>query len=309
MAQNSRTSETDSTPNTGRNDGLSRRNYVRSLAAVATAATSLGVAGTATAEDEYEVIEANGQIVTIGDETFENKLIDVSNGNDIQFNVDGAATIRNIGVHGLFQGDGFIFSITAPSGTVEFENIYIGDGANKAGSGFTHGPGGIFYHNDASADVVFKECNVQGFPNNGWYCSNTANSGSITWERCFGKNNGVATFRAANQDDTLRECVAYNDDTDYSTENGSWGGYNETSGRPLWVWEPGGITVEDCHFDAGNYNSAVVAHQGASITLDGGAVAGSTQGNVDASDAGSDPDLSLPDGVPESAEAAATGDD
>ncbi|MDQ2052044.1 hypothetical protein RBH26_16325 [Natronolimnohabitans sp. A-GB9] len=291
---------------TDSNDGLlDRRSYMK--LAGATAAATAFTMGASADSDDYEVIEARGQVINIGNETFENKLVDVSNGNDITFVVDGAATIRNIGVHGLYQGDGFIFSITAPRGTVEFENIYIGDGANKSGSSFTHGPGGIFYHASASANVVFRECNVQGFPNNGWYCSNSASGGSITWERCFGKNNGVSTFRAANRNDTLRECVAYNDDTDYSTENGSWGGYTEDSGRPLWVWQPGGITVEDCHFAAGNYNSAVITHQGASVRLDGGAVAGGTQGSVDTSSAGTDPDLSLPEGVPESAEAAAAG--
>ena len=275
------------------------------LAGATTAAAAFSTS--ASANEEYETIRARGQVIRIGNETYENKLVDVSNGNGITFVVEGAATVRNIGIKGLYQGDGFIFSITAPSGTVEFENIYIGDGANKSGADFVHGPGGIFYHNTASANVVFRECNVQGYPNNGWYCSNSATGGSITWERCFGKNNGVTTFRAADPNDTLVDCVAYNDNTDYSTEYGSWGNYNENSGRPLWVWNPGGCTVENCHFDAGGYHAAVLTHNGGSVSLDGGAISGGTQGNVDASSAGSNPDLSIPDGVPTSAQEAAAG--
>lgn len=309
VSDDDRSVDGDESSTTDRGNGnealLDRRSYVK-LAGATTAAAAAFAAG-ASADDEYEVIEARGQTVTIGDETFENKLVDVSSGNGITFMVEGAATIRNIGIQGLYQGDGFIFSITASGGTVEFENVYIGDGANKSGSGFTHGPGAIFYHRNASADVVFRECNVQGYPNNGWYCSNSASGGSITWERCYGKNNGVATFRAASANDTLRECVAYNDDTDYSTDYASWGGYTEDSGRPLWVWSPGGTTVEDCHFDAGGYPAAVLTHQGGSVSLTGGAIAGGTQGSVDASDAGSDPDLSVPDGVPTTAEEAASG--
>ncbi|WP_436346749.1 hypothetical protein [Natronorubrum sp. FCH18a] len=285
---------------------LGRRSYMK-LAGATTAAAAVFSTGASAAEDDYDVIEARGQTITIGNETFENKLVDVSNGNGITFIVSGAATVRNIGIKGLYQGDGFIFSITAPRGTVEFENIYIGDGANKSGSSFVHGPGGIFYHASAGADVVFRECNVQGYPNNGWYCSNSAGSGSITWERCFGKNNGVTTFRAANRNDTLRECVAYNDNTDYSTDYANWGNYGESSGRPLWVWQPGGCTVEDCQFDAGGYNAAVITHQGASVALDGGAIAGGTQGSVNTSNAGSNPNLTIPDGVPTAAEQAASG--
>ncbi|ELY39138.1 hypothetical protein [Natronorubrum tibetense] len=299
--------ELSSTSSDETSELLGRRSYMK-LAGTTTAAAAVFSTGVSADEDDFDVIEARGQVIRIGDETFENKLVDVSNGNGITFVVDGAATIRNIGISGLYQGDGFIFSITAPRGTVEFENIYIGDGANKSGSSFVHGPGAIFYHADASADVVFRECNVQGYPNNGWYCSNSSRGGSVTWERCFGKNNGVTTFRAASGGDTLRDCVAYNDNTDYSTDYGSWGNYNESSGRPLWVWQPGGCTVEDCHFDAGQYNAAVITHQGASVALDGGAVAGGTQGRVNTSNAGNSPDLSIPDGVPTSAEQAASGE-
>ncbi|WP_121744937.1 hypothetical protein [Natronorubrum halophilum] len=298
--------EEQPTNHDGNSELLHRRSYMK-LAGATTAATALWSTGAGASDGDYDVIEASGQVINIGNETFENKLVDVTNGNGITFVVNGAATIRNIGIKGLYQGDGFIFSITASSGTVEFENVYIGDGANKSGAGFVHGPGAIFYHTKAGADVVFRECNVQGYPNNGWYCSNSASGGSITWERCFGKNNGVTTFRAASGNDTLRECVAYNDDTDYSTDYGSWGNYSESSGRPLWVWQPGGCTVEDCHFDAGGYAAAVLTHQGASVALSGGAIAGGTQGNVDTSNAGSNPDLSIPDGVPTAAEAAASG--
>ncbi len=285
---------------------IDRRSYMKIGAATAAAAAL--TTGVSASSDDYDVIEARGQVIRLDDETFENKLIDVTSGNDISIIVDGTATVRNVGVHGLYRGDGFIFTVTASHGTVEFENVYVGDGANKSGSSFTHGPGGFFYHARANADVVFRECNVQGYPNNGWYCSNSAGSGSVTWERCYGKNNGVSTFRAANQGDTLRDCVAYNDDTDYSTENGNWGGYTEDTGRPLWVWPPGGITVENCQFDAGSYGSAVVTHNGSSVSLDGGAVSGGAQGSVNLSSAGDDPDLSVPEGVPTSAEEAATGE-
>lgn len=284
---------------------LGRRSYMK-LAGATTAAAAVFATGSSADEDEYEVIEASGQTINVDNETFENKLIDVSNGNAITVSVGDNATIRNVGVTGLYQGDGFIFSIGG-GGEVEFDNVYIGDGANKTGGGHAHGPGAVFYHRNASADVTFRRMNVQGYPNNGFYCSNSASGGMITWIDCYGKNNGVSTFRAASGEDSLHNCVAYNDDTDYSTDYGSWGGYTEDTGRPLWVHSPGGVVAEDCHFAAGSYPSAVLTHDGASATLDGGAISGGTSGAVDTSSAGSDPDLSIPEGVPTSAEEAGTG--
>ncbi|PCR89144.1 hypothetical protein [Natrinema ejinorense] len=287
---------------------LDRRSYL-TLTGAGTAglfAAASGVVG-ASEHGEYDVIEASGQTVTLEDETFENKLIDVTTGDGITFMIDGPTKIRNVGFKGLYQGGSFLFSITADSGTVEFENVYMGDGANKTGTDFTHGPGAVFYHRDANCDVVFRHCQVQGFPNNAWYCSNTTYGGTARWEECFGKNNGVTTFRCSDPGDELVGCVAYNDDTDYSTDYADWGGYGETAGRPLWVWDPGNPTVKNCHFDAGDYPRAIASYNDAPVTPDGGAVRGGVSSSVDTSNMGNDPTLEIPDGVPTSAEEAASG--
>lgn len=306
MAQNPRMSETDSTPTTGRQRELTRRNYVRSLAAVATAATAIGGTGMAAAKEDYEVIEATGQIIQIGDgETFENKFIDLTTNESITIVVEGAnSTVRNIGFDGLYRGDGFQFSITAPSGGVNVENIYLGDGATKEGESFVHGPGAVFYHKNANCDVSFQHCNVQGYPNNGFYCSNTASGGSVTFDHCYGKNNGVATYRCGGSNDVITNSVAYNDDTDYGS---GYGGYIEEDGRPVWVWSPGPVTIEESNFAAGPYSGALFTHEGASIEFESGAYSGGAQGDIRSGDVSEDPDLSIPDGVPTDAEAAATG--
>ncbi|MDG5760913.1 hypothetical protein QA600_16395 [Natronococcus sp. A-GB1] len=285
---------------------LDRRSYLK-LAGTTTAAAAF--AGVASADDDYDVIEASGQTIQIGEgETFENTLIDVSNGNGILLNVTGAdATIRNVGFSGLYQGGDFAMTINVPAGDVLVENLYLGDGANKSGESFVHGPGAIFLHRDSNADVTFRHCNVQGWPNNGFYCSNTANGGSVRFESCYGKNNGVATFRCASTDDVIVDSVAYNDDTDYSTENGSWGGYTEQHGRPVWAWSPGPVTIEDSEFAAGPYAAALLTHEGGTIDFRSGSYSGDTQGQVQTGEVTNDPDLSVPDGVPTSAEEAAAG--
>jgi hypothetical protein len=265
-------------------------------------------------DPEYEVVEANGQQVTLGDgDVYENKLIDLTTGNDFLIIVNGAdVVIRNIGFKGLFTGRQFLISIEHASGELLVENVYLGDGANKDGESFVHGPGAVFYHKKANCDMTFRNVNVQGFPNNGFYCSNTASGGSVTFDTCFGKNNGVSTFRCASPDDRIVNCVAYNDDTDYSTDYASYGGYTETDGRPVWAWSPGRVTIEDSHFAAGTYDHALSLYHGGEIEFVSGAYSGNLKDERGSAtvheDVGRNPNLSVPSGVPRSAEeAAATG--
>ncbi|MFC4541776.1 hypothetical protein ACFO5R_07530 [Halosolutus amylolyticus] len=294
------------------NDGLLHRRSYMKIAGATTAATAL--AGTAGANDDYEVVEARGQIVRVGSgETYENKLIDFTTGNDFLILVEGGdATIRNVGFEGLYRGSQFVISITAGSGDVLVENVYLGDGATKEGSSFVHGPGAVFMHKNSNADLTFRRCNVQGFPNNGFYCSNTAYGGSVRFENCFGKNNGVSTFRCAGGNDEIVDCVAYNDTTDYGP---GYGGFSETSGRPVWVWNGGAVTIRDSHFADGPYPYAMVAGANGSpgrANFESGGYRGTIQrasgSTVSvASGVSRDPDLSIPEGVPTSAEDAASG--
>lgn len=270
--------------------------------------------GTAGADEEYDVVEARGQVIRVGQgETYENKLIDLTTGGDVLILIEGGnAVVRNVGFEGLFRGGSFIFSITAGSGDILIENVYLGDGATKEGESFVHGPGAVFMHRQSNADVTFRRCNVQGYPNNGFYCSNTAYGGSVRFENCFGKNNGVSTFRCASANDEIVNCVAYNDTTDYGP---GYGGYTETDGRPVWVWNGGTVSIRDSHFADGPYPYAMVAGANGSpgrVAFESGGYRGSIQrasgSTVDvASGVSSDPDLSIPEGVPTSAKAAASG--
>ncbi|SIS00550.1 hypothetical protein [Natronorubrum thiooxidans] len=307
-------SEDQPADESGNSGLLHRRSYMKLAGATTAAATVFGTSASAD-ENDYDVIRARGQVITIGrGETFENKLIDVSTGNSVLLNVTGAnSVIRNIGFKGLYRGDQFLISINAGRGDILFENIYMGDGATKEGSSFVHGPGGVFMHRSSDANLTFRRCNVQGFPNNGFYCSNTASGpSSVHFDTCFGKNNGVTTFRCASGDDVIENCVAYNDTTDYGP---GYGGYTETNGRPVWVWNGGTVTIRDSHFADGPYPYALVAGANGSpgrVNFQSGGYRGDIQrasgSTVSVDDAvSSSPDLSIPDGVPTSAEAAASG--
>ncbi|WP_459192929.1 hypothetical protein [Halosimplex sp. J119] len=219
--------------------------------------------------------------------------------------------VRNVGFEGVYRGDQFAISVDADRGDVLFENVYLGDGATGGDSKGGHGPGAVFLRHGNEADVTFRHCNVQGFPNNGFHCSNTAGgSGSVHFDSCFGKNNGVATFRCAGGDDLIENCVAYTDATDYGHDDD----YVETNGRPVWVWNGGTVTIRNSSFGDGPYPNAVVAGANDApgrISFESGGYRGTIQrasgSTVDVdTDVSTDPDLSTPDGVPTSAEAAAS---
>ncbi|WP_226042300.1 hypothetical protein [Natrinema sp. DC36] len=310
--ESSASTDAEATNDGSKNVLLHRRSYMK-LAGTTTAAATLTGAASAV-EDDYEVVEARGQTVTVNrGETYENKLIDLTTGESFLIMVNGAdSAVRNIGFKGLYRGDSFMISINAGQGDILFENIYLGDGATKEGASFVHGPGAVFMHRDSEADLTFRNCNVQGYPNNGFYCSNTPYGGSVRFERCFGKNNGVATFRCGSEDDEIVDCVAYNDDTDYGR---GYGGYGETNGRPVWVWNGGTVTVRNSHFADGPYPYSLVAGaNGSAGSVDfrsGGYRGQIREANGSTVSIGSDvsrePDLSIPDGVPTTPEEAASG--
>ncbi|MDZ7730297.1 MAG: hypothetical protein U5K37_04235 [Natrialbaceae archaeon] len=180
------------------------------------------------------------------------------------------------------------------------ENLYLGDGSAKVGS-FAHGPGAIFMGPEHTGHVAFKHCNVQGFPNNGFYCSN--GSGTVTFKNCFAKNNGVSNFRCSTNGDLIDGCVAYNDSTNYGWD----GGYVEEHGRPLWAWSTGPITVRNSHFAEGPYPYAIVAganNSGSRVNFESGAYSGAIRRAYGStvsisSSVGTNPDLSMPDGCPD----------
>jgi len=274
----------------------------------------VGASTITSAKSDYDVVKASGQTIRVGQgDTYENKLIDLTTGGDFLIYVTGGdCTIRNIGFKGLYRGGGFQISIKATSGTVTVENVYLGDGATKAGADFVHGPGAVFYHKDANCDMRFNRVHVQGYTNNAFYCSNTATGGSVHFKNCFGKNNGVTTFRCASGDDVIENCVAYNDSTDYG---GSYdNGWVVSNGRPVWVWNGGEVQIKDCEFAAGTYSYAMVAGANGSpgrAHIEGGAIDGQIQeasgSTVTTSNVGSNPSLEPPEGVPMTPEEAASG--
>ncbi|ELZ21206.1 hypothetical protein [Natrinema limicola] len=313
MAQNPRTSETESAPTTGRNSGLTRRNYVRSLAAVATATTAIGGAGSAAAKDDYEVIKAQGQTITIdAGQTWENKLIDMTTGQDIVITAHSSDwTIRNIGFKGEnTSGTGsatFGISDTA-GGTCTVENVYLGDGASTGnGNPNGHGQTAFWAAPDHSGHIDFTNVNIQGFADNAIYGSAPGNNGggTIHIDSSFAANCYVSHFRLATEGSKVTNSSVYVDSSE---------GY---VGRGIWAWAPGTIEVENCQLEMNGQNNAIVAGANGKPTevvvkksdYDKQAgIAEHSGSNVKlGNNVGTSPEAVIPDGVPTSPEEAASG--
>ncbi|SEV82423.1 hypothetical protein [Natrinema salifodinae] len=313
MAQNPRTSETESTPTTGRNTGLTRRNYVRSLAAVATATTALGGAGAAAAQDDYEVIEAEGQTITVDSgETWENKLIDMTTGQDIIITAHGSGwTIRNVGFKGEnTSGTGTAtFGISDTGGeTSTVENVYLGDGSSTGnGNPNGHGQTAFWVAPDHSGHIDFKNVNIQNFADNAIYGSAPGNKGggTIHIDSCFAANCYVSHFRLATEGSKVTNSSVYVDGSE---------GY---AGRGIWAWAPGTIEIEGCQIQMNGQNTAIDAGANGNPTevvvkdsdyddqADIAEHAGSSVQLGD--DVGTNPEAFIPEGTPTSAEEAASG--
>ncbi|OIB57167.1 hypothetical protein [Natrialba sp. SSL1] len=312
MAQNSRPSDTENTPTTGRNSGLTRRNYVQSIAAVATAATTLGVAGTATGQTDYELIEANNQTITIGSgETWENKLIDMTTGQDIIVTAHGEDwTVRNVGFTGEnTSGSGSAtFGISDSGGSSTIENVYLGDGSDdRNGSSSGHGQTAFWVDPDHAGHIDFQNVNIQGFADNAIYASAPGNAGggTVHIDRCFAANCYVSHFRLATAGSKVTNSSVYINEEGYQ-------------GRGIWAWAPGTIEVDNCQLEMNGQNVAIDAGANGNPTdvvvtdtdYDEQAGVGENAGSTVqlGDEVGTDPSAFIPDGTPTSAEEAAAGD-
>ncbi|AEH37679.1 hypothetical protein [Halopiger xanaduensis] len=315
MAQNPRTTDAESAPTTGRNYGLSRRNYVRSLAAVATAATSLGAAGSVAAQDDgdYEVIEATGQTIQVGSgETWENKLIDMTTGGDIVVSAYGTDwTIRNIGFKGKnTSGTGSAtFGICDEGGSSTIENIYLGDGTDgRNGADTGHGQTAFWVDPKHSGHIDFKHLNIQKFADNAIYGSAPGSNGGGTLhiDQSFAANCRVSHFRVASEGCKVTNSSVYVDNEE---------GYQ---GRGIWAWAPGTIEIDNCQIQMNGAHTAIDAGANGNPTEvvvtdsdydEQAGIAENAGSNVQLENTGTEPEAFIPEGVPTSPEEAAGGDD
>jgi len=278
---------------------MGRRSYLK-LAGATAAAASVGTGAVSAAENDYEVIEARGQTVTIDSgQTWENKLIDLGNGNTITIIAKGTNwTVRNIGFRGTLgatgtaPNSGTVFGIAdTGDGTSTLENIFWGRGNPDRPS--NERPLMMWVDPDHSGHLDVKNVHFGHAGCNGIYGSAPAyngNGGTIHIDSCYAYDNHHTAFRIGDNGCKITDSVIYKSGT-------------RAANRGIWVWSGnygGGATIENTHVITNGAGGSIVTHNSPSIDMD-------HVYTDDGTGTHSGPEHFVPDGCPESPEAAASG--
>jgi len=306
MARDDAARESDSEPSL-----LDRRSYLKMAGAAAASVAAAGAStGTADAAD-YETITVPAgerRVFDVGSgETFENKLIDISaDGAHFKIMTSGDGwTVRNIGVRGQNNDRsdtyGCIYCRADEGGEGLVENVYMGDGAaDRCGHAAFSGYGN-------AGHVTIRDVHVQGWSADGMYLSHPGvpgnSGGTFTVERAFAKNNNIENIRIGTTGSEIRDSVVHVEGRSAVTSNES----GQKNPRGIWFKEETGLLAVNCDVKVDGATAVYGGGRGGAGTLRNCRVDGSIRGNVTEENVTGSPDVTPPETVPMSAEAAAAG--
>ncbi|KTG10896.1 hypothetical protein AUR64_06860 [Haloprofundus marisrubri] len=263
--------------------------------------------------NEYETIvvdagETHDERVW-GGETLENVLYDIT-ADGAALNIDASGTdwaIRNIGIRGEYEDPSmdnlFTFEVTDDDATGLVENVYAAEGSYETDFAFVRKA----HEGELTIRNVYLEGWQEGIYGSAPGIADGGGDGPVYIENCYAKNNGVANYRLGSDGSYVRDSVAHVDErTSYSGySRGVWvrnGGDVEASGMDILLEysDAGWGVAENDNIETGGVIDLFDSH----VDSPGGR--GRIDGTVETSDVGDDPDVSVPDAVPESAEDAAS---
>lgn len=262
----------------------------RTFLASAVATTALGAVGSgAASEHNYDVIDADGQTIQIGDgETWENKLIRLGNRNTLTIVAKGTDwTIRNVGFKGTMAHHTYFGVCDSGGGTSTIENVFFSEGdVDRSPSSR---PIQIWVDPDHSGhldvrNVYFGQAGANGIYGSAPGSNGGGGRGTIHIDGCYAWNNHHTAYRISDNGDQITNSTVVTTG-------------DRTTNRAVWVWDcpdgpsDGGATIRNLHLDIDDGTGAIVDHGDPLIST---------------SDIqrGSAP---VPEGCPTSAEGAATG--
>lgn len=232
--------------------------------------------------------------------TLSNILLDTrASGATYQINLRGNFTMKNFGILGGYSRAGKTQPFTI-SGNGTIDNVYLGDGGPGSGSGTT----GIFGMRDHSGTININNVNVQGFGDNGLYCSAPGNGsdhkapggqGRIRVTNSLSANNGISNFRLGTNGSYIENCVSIG-----GTHRGYWGYYHNTEIRNSDIVN-GRIVIGEKLYANGRKATVTASNSrfgNVTKASGGNRLIGSSQGA---------PKATIPKGVPTSAAEAASG--
>ena len=297
---------------------ISRRRVLLGATGAVCSTGALAVGGASATDEAYELVEvaANStwEYQISAGETFENYLFDVSApGAEIFVTANADDFVcRNVGLSGRVDSNRnpglFQFQ-----GTGVIECLYMGDGVLE--DEFVD-QGTIGVPADHAGHLTFRHIYMEGWDAEGLYAADPGGHsnhpggrGTVTIEDSYFAEMGNATtgtgnhVRLASDGSVIENCVIVNEETAHG--RGLWTLYGDPSQT---------VTAVDCEISMPDQPAVISDHsphhgQPAILELHGGNLDGEIHGDYVevAADVGSDPDLSVPDGVPTSAEEAASG--
>jgi hypothetical protein len=296
---------------------LDRRSYLRLTGAAVASAAGVAASGTAAAANYRTVTVSAGETKTIqvgSGETFENVLIDQSaDGAQAKLVATGSDwTIRNVGFRGkaVGFGDGSFYqimpSVDADS-TGVIENVYLGDGCEKV-DGETGYAGGIWVQDEHAGTLTVRNCNLQRFSNNGIYASgpgvpeHATGNGPVQVEGCYVADCDIANVRLGTSGSFMKNSVI--EVTGEGPQN-----RNGPNRRGFWGWYAD-IPITNSDISVGGSGAGYAVNggfHGGSVAVKNSDVQGGTTGSVTTTSVGSNPDTSVPAGIPNDAQQAAKG--
>jgi hypothetical protein len=256
----------------------------------------------------YDVIEVDGgETFDIHDDfggTLENTLFDQTGGGYARLDCTGgdSFTVRNVGWLGTADeiGDSNLIKVMCDDGEQGlFENVYVGDGIDED----SESDNGCLFQEEHEGDITFRYVNVQHFTDNAIYAAN-GTDGNCYIEHSYCANNNISQFRIEN-DSWVRDSVAV------AYEGEIRDGSDEIGIRGARFENTGGLLMERVHIDTPD-GRCIDTKDGGSGTVRDSELVGDIdeeEGDVELVNTNhpGSPQTSPPDGVPTSAEMAASG--
>ena len=290
---------------------LDRRSYLKLAGAAAASVAAAGVTSKGAQAASYDTIKVSAgetRVIRVGPgETFENKLIDITaDGAHVRLLTEGSGwTLRNVGLKGtnndMSDTKATFYLRCTDGGEALAENIYMGDGAvDRCGHA-------AMSDWDNHGTVTIRNVHVAGWAADGMYMSHAGVSqshgmGETHVENAYVKNNNIENCRLGTPGSYIKDSVVHVEGRSAVSANES----GQKNPRGLWFKEQSGIRAVNCDIKV-NGAYAVFASDNGSGTLENCRVEGRIGGPVEQQNVTGNPDVTPPEGVPMTAEEAASG--
>ncbi|SFR69792.1 hypothetical protein SAMN04487947_3683 [Halogeometricum rufum] len=285
---------------------VGRRRFLQGVGAVV-ATTGLARTARADSNDVIRLQSGESRLFRSSQDDLSNTLV-VPNGGSVRFVLDSGGRWENVGIAGNADqtgAGGGMFATMVPEGEEFVLDGYYTGGTTSSGRNDNGGHSFVFNSIDHAGDATFKN----GFTTDWYqpyYCSNSGNpahrnedhagrGGDIHFENLYTEKFAHTAYRLGTDGSTCVDCVAANPYEDHGPARSAWAFFNEP-------------TYENLQFETYIKSGSRYDHPVPRLVSCNGTGGRMMHGDYQGDDPSNGADLSVPDGVPTSAEAAAAGD-